>query len=287
MGTRQGTLLEKNVAKIFELSGFKVKHQHRIKGYEVDVYAIKDKLTIACECKQYEKSNINVRNLIHLWDSKNKEINASKVVIALYGIKVSRLDYTLAQKYGIILWEERNIANYLDLLIDNKNKGAKVLLNDLKINPINKGKFEDEDSFDGIIEDKEIPLTNHIKVTFEDELIENNIEVVIEPTYYGGMDDMIKVTELPLCFVEPKNSKKMDYFISSHWGRVGDITAIWLNSKKEIIQIIRNQNLDSWCFGKYHRFDCTYPAKYCLLLIYDRTHNKLQIRDKLTFIEIR
>ena len=72
MGIRQGTLLEENTLKIFELAGFQVKHQHRINGYEVDNYIKKEGFTIACECKQYVKSSLNIRNLIHLWNSKSK-----------------------------------------------------------------------------------------------------------------------------------------------------------------------------------------------------------------------
>ena len=34
MGTRQGTLLEKNILKIFKQAGFRVKHQERIKRLE-------------------------------------------------------------------------------------------------------------------------------------------------------------------------------------------------------------------------------------------------------------
>ena len=287
MGTRQGTLLEKNVAKIFELAGFNVKNQHRIKGYEIDVYAIKDNLTIACECKQYEKSNINVRNLIHLWDSKNKEVSASKIVIALYGIEVSQLDYALAKKYGIIIWEEKDVANYLDLLIDNKSKGAKVLLDDLKINPITKGKPENKDLFNGVIDDKEVPLTEDIKVAFEDEIIEDGIEVVLEPTDYGSEYNEVRTTELPICFVSPKKPKKLSYYVKSKEGFIPNVTSIWLNSNKEIIDIKPNQDLDKGWINRYHHFESGYEARYCLVLEGKRVHNKLKVRDKLVFVEIR
>ncbi|MBT3940910.1 hypothetical protein HOF46_02665 [Candidatus Woesearchaeota archaeon] len=116
MGTRQGTLLEKNILKIFKQAGFRVKHQERIKRYEIDVFAedIENNLSIIIECKQYEKSPINVVNLIHQWCSKNSEINASFVIIALYGVKLSERDILLAKKFNITLWDEADIEDYLD-----------------------------------------------------------------------------------------------------------------------------------------------------------------------------
>ena len=75
MTSRSGSLLEKNVAKILALSGFKPKMNQIINGYEIDVFFEYCGQKIAIECKQYERSTLAVRNLIHQWDSKNKEIN--------------------------------------------------------------------------------------------------------------------------------------------------------------------------------------------------------------------
>jgi hypothetical protein len=138
MGARQGTLLEKNLAKIFELAGFKVTNRTYINGYEIDVFARWKDLSIAIECKQCEKSNISIRNLIHQWDSKNKEIGVNKVVIALFGISPNPDEIKLAQKYNISIWDEEKIGNYLDILIDDRQKGSKRLLRDLEIYDSNK-----------------------------------------------------------------------------------------------------------------------------------------------------
>ena len=140
MGTRQGTLLEDNISKIFELAGFKVSHQKKINSYEIDVFAEYSGYSVAVECKQYEKSEINVRNLIHQWDSKNKEIKVSKILLAFYGVDIQKSDLLLAEKYNIKIWDEEDISNYLNLLIDNREKGKKLLLKNIEF--LKKGFFE-------------------------------------------------------------------------------------------------------------------------------------------------
>lgn len=114
MVTRKGWLLEKNIEQILKLSGFNPKRNVIYKGYEIDVYLKYKNVNICIECKQYEKSGLTVRNLIHQWDSKNKE---------------------LAKKYGIIIWDENKITKFLEDSIEKKDKMQKVILQEMKINP--------------------------------------------------------------------------------------------------------------------------------------------------------
>src|SRR3989344_3560485 len=114
MTSRSGSLLEKNVAKILALSGFKPKMNQIINGYEIDVFFEYCGQKIAIECKQYERSTLAVRNLIHQWDSKNKELNFDKIVLVLVGCEISFKDRDLAKKYGVILLDEAKIGELLD-----------------------------------------------------------------------------------------------------------------------------------------------------------------------------
>ena len=75
MASRKGTLLERNVEQLLTLVGLKPELNKIYHGYEIDVFLRYDNYTVAFECKQYEKSSLTVRNLIHQWDSKNKELN--------------------------------------------------------------------------------------------------------------------------------------------------------------------------------------------------------------------
>jgi len=284
MGTRQGTLLEQNTSKIFELAGFNVKHQHRINDYEIDTYAEKDGLTIACECKQYEKSDINIRNLIHQWDSKNKEIHLSRILLVFYGVKISPQEYKLAKKYGIIIWEGKDIMNYLDLLIKDRDEGMSILFKDFESTKIFKAR--EDNSFENIILDKEMPLSKHIKIMFEDDIITDNAEVILEPTTIGQEHNPLRTTDLDICYVQPREKSKLCCWVQSKYNYIPKITLIWLNSNKEIVKIESNINLSKGLFRKYDYFRSGYEVKYGLVLKSKKNHNKLQVRDKLFFIEI-
>ena len=123
-----GKLLEDNVASIFKKAEFKViKNKYKC-GYEIDVLAQKDGRNIICECKQYEIANLEIRNLIHQWDSKNKELQADKIVLVIYGQSITMEQFSLAKKYGIIIWDYNRIEYYLNMDIE---KLSKELLLDL------------------------------------------------------------------------------------------------------------------------------------------------------------
>lgn len=139
MASRGGSLLEKQVAKILTLSGFKPKLNQIIQGYEIDVLAKINGKKIAFECKQYEKSNLGLRNLIHQWDSKNKELGFDRIVLALVGCNISDKDKELAKKYGIILWDDGKIEYLLDKSIEEKTGNGSCILKELKIEKTKEG----------------------------------------------------------------------------------------------------------------------------------------------------
>jgi Holliday junction resolvase len=70
MAARKGTLLEQNIETIFSSAGFDTETNTYHSDYEIDVYAEMGDIDVVAECKQYENSNLSVRNLIHEWKGK-------------------------------------------------------------------------------------------------------------------------------------------------------------------------------------------------------------------------
>lgn len=127
LGSRQGSLLEKNIQRIFNLAGFSTELNKRIHGYEVDVFAEVDGKRVVIECKQYEKGGLNIRNLIHQWSNKNKIIEADRVVIAIYGHEIPKNALSLAKDESIILWNNDGIDEVLDAVIEHKDNAKEYL----------------------------------------------------------------------------------------------------------------------------------------------------------------
>jgi len=128
---RHGSLLEKDVARLFKLLGFRVERNSILNGFEVDVYVRAKGLKIIIECKQYEKSRINITNLIYQWNGKNKKIGADKVIIVIYGQDFTSRDSKIGKEEDVILWGEEEIDKYLDLAINKKEDGIDDLLKDI------------------------------------------------------------------------------------------------------------------------------------------------------------
>lgn len=133
MASRSGTLLEKEVKRLLELSGFKAELNKRINGYEIDVFINYNNQKIAFECKQYERSRLPIRNLIHEWDSKNKELKFGKIILVITGMDINNQDYQLAKKYNIIIWNESKLDNLLDSAIEKKIENKTIVLKELGI----------------------------------------------------------------------------------------------------------------------------------------------------------
>ena len=133
MTTRKGTLLETNVEQLLKLSGFNPILNRIYNGYEIDVFLIYKNLKIAFECKQYERSTLAIRNLIHQWESKNRELNFDKIVLVLVGCDISNKEYSLAKKHGIIIWDEQKFTNLLNKSIEKKTENKDTILKELGI----------------------------------------------------------------------------------------------------------------------------------------------------------
>lgn len=138
MASRQGTLLEQNVENIFNSLGFHTERNIKKKGYEIDVFCKRGETEIIIECKQYEKSSLTIRNLIHQWADKNAEIGADKVILVLYGINIKSSDINLALNRNIILWDEKILQKYTSLVIKDKEEALKKLNQEMNLEK-NKG----------------------------------------------------------------------------------------------------------------------------------------------------
>ena len=103
MYKRGGSYLENNVASLFQRAGFRTQINTWISGYEIDVLASKGEYKIAIECKQYERSHISIRNILHQWASKNTIVKADKIVLVIAGQIPTSEDYFLANNLAITL----------------------------------------------------------------------------------------------------------------------------------------------------------------------------------------
>ncbi len=179
MAPRSGTLLENNVAQILKLAGLSPQVNTRINGYEIDVFLKYDKNKIGIECKQYERSTLAVRNLIHQWDSKNKELNFDSVVLVIVGTDISSKDYELARKYGITIWNQNKLSVLFNEVIEKKVDAQKQVLKELGL------KIEDKKPV--LIKKKiikKLPPTQKVKISRQTD--NSNISVTYsKPKIYG------------------------------------------------------------------------------------------------------
>ncbi len=183
---KQGSLLEKNVERIFSLAGFETARNVKRETYEIDVLATHRNLKIAIECKERDNGPLTVRNLIHEWAGKKRYINVDKVLIVIYGPSVSSKDMELAGKEEIEIWDSDKFEKYLDLSHDLKEKSLPLILKDLgtstkeveelnrKIESDIKKKKEELDKQSNILYEK-IP-------SWRREKIENALECLIDKT---------------------------------------------------------------------------------------------------------
>lgn len=128
MGSRKGSLLEKEVQSILESAGFETERNKFVKGYEVDIFAKVRDSNVIIECKQYEQSNLSVRNLIHEWKGKNKYIGADIIVLAIYGQKITDEEKKLAEENNLVIWDEKKLDSFLTM---NEDKYRDYILEEL------------------------------------------------------------------------------------------------------------------------------------------------------------
>lgn len=125
---RGGSLLERNVARLFRLGGFGPELNKKIHGYEIDVFIQYKSVKLGVECKQYERSSLATRNLIHEWDSKNKELNLDRILLVIVGCDITGKDRDLAKRYGITIWDTEKFDGLFEETIKRRDKMKNKLL---------------------------------------------------------------------------------------------------------------------------------------------------------------
>jgi len=128
---RRGSLLERDVARLFKLIGMEPQLNVRFHGYEIDVFITYREKKIAVECKQYESGSLNVRNLIHEWHSKSEELGIDKVILVIAGYRIRAEHAALANKYGIIIWDEETFDALFSKAIENREATKDEILSKL------------------------------------------------------------------------------------------------------------------------------------------------------------
>lgn len=135
-----GSTLEKNVEYIFQSAGFKTQRNVKIAKYEIDVLANIGIRKIVIECKNYQKSKLTIRNLIHQWHSKNEIIKAGKIIIVIAGNDIKDSDIKLANKFNIELWNEKDLSYFFELSLKPNELRDKLLeqidIPDIKISDL-------------------------------------------------------------------------------------------------------------------------------------------------------
>lgn len=121
-------LLERNLDKILDSAGFNPELRKKVDGYEIDVYLEHKNLEVVFECKQYEKSNLTVRNLIHQWEGKQKKLGVDKVVLVLVGISFTEEDLELAEETDIKIWNGDDVERLLNKSMETDENFRKEIL---------------------------------------------------------------------------------------------------------------------------------------------------------------
>ena len=131
-------LLNQKVGKIFQLAGFKVSHNIILEDCNVRLLAVidlpnvREDFKVACDF-QYEDSEVPARELIMSWIDKNKKLRADKVIIALCGIELYGEDREMAEEHGILIWEESDVADYLNHIQRDREDGTKRIMAELDL----------------------------------------------------------------------------------------------------------------------------------------------------------
>jgi hypothetical protein len=83
--------------------------------------------TIIIECKNYQNSNLTIRNIIHQWNSKNQLIKADKIIIVLAGLNLKDSDKVLASEFNIELWDQDNLSELFNLSLKPEELRLRLL----------------------------------------------------------------------------------------------------------------------------------------------------------------
>lgn len=256
MTMRSGTLLERDVNRLFTLTGFTPQNNKVINQYEIDVFVEYKSFSLIIECKQYERSTLAIRNLLHQWESKNRIIGATKVLFVLAGCEISDTERKLSEKFNIDIWDENTLSDLLDLAIKDKEMAKKQIMLKLRMESekidselkniqekYNLSKFVAISYLQNKLPQKLIEFVSHNKTDLTDRDIENYINK-IHLKYLGYDMRRIVSTMQHNSFLtkreaiqylnDIKKSKKVEHELQKeNITRGGTFNGLWI-SKKEL-----------------------------------------------------
>lgn len=137
MAKERGDSLEMAIEHLFKVANFQTERNVLIAKYEIDVLAKVGDRNIVIECKNYQNSNLTIRNLIHQWHSKNQIIGAHKVILVLAGLNVKESDRSLASEFDMEIWNQEDLTELFNLSLKpdelRERLFQKISLSPLKI----------------------------------------------------------------------------------------------------------------------------------------------------------
>jgi len=131
----RGSLLERDVARIFSLIGLRPSLNVRLDGHEIDILVAYDGMKIAVECKQYESGRLGVRDLIYEWATKKRELGLDKVLLVIVGCEVKPVNKMLTSKHGIAIWDENDFERFFTKAIEYREVAKDDVLRSIGIEP--------------------------------------------------------------------------------------------------------------------------------------------------------
>lgn len=251
-------LLERNIRKILELSGFEPELRVKQDSYEIDVFMQYQGLYIAFECKQYEKSNLTVRNLIHQWKGKQEEIGLDKVVLVIVGSNIAESDYELAEKKDITIWDGDKVDKLMEEAIERKadfqnNILSEIGLTDLpdldeKIEDIRgshnvSGRFAKKYALGEIGKNELENLSELNDLIVENDFLEKSLSSDDKRRYRQNKDyygtSFQKVVELMSRF-QIKDKKKAQVLVNNQGGKAGGVkySKTRLKKMRELMEVL-------------------------------------------------
>lgn len=107
------TAQEQKVANLFRLLGFSLKTDYRPKGREFDVFAVKELLTIAVECKDYAEATAGRTNIEEFSEKLRDVGNTVGVFVAN---RFSPTERNLCNELGLAHWTTSDVESTTEML---------------------------------------------------------------------------------------------------------------------------------------------------------------------------
>ncbi|MFO7711073.1 MAG: hypothetical protein R6V53_04895 [Candidatus Woesearchaeota archaeon] len=123
-------LLQHNIMQILKNLGLDPIKNHKIKGYELDVYVAYDGKKIGFIC---EENKDNLKDNLHEWHSKNEEIGLDSIVLTFYG-EIPDDVTQLSKKLGTVQFDAAKVNHLLEKSFEQKEGFLPEFFHELGMN---------------------------------------------------------------------------------------------------------------------------------------------------------